>query len=193
MTTKNDIFRLYPSFERVYQLAKIANLSIQVHYSSLYSSGSKDYKLIKQLFDDIEFGENGYIVYSMREPENNAKGSTIEDLNKHISKYKPVNNLDLDGASLSLLNRACERLKLSIEQRDKIIHLASILAGMAQYVNIKCEHIAEGLFYTHTSEDVCAENSVINIGGILIPQHYIEIEDIKKAIKHLESKLSDIF
>lgn len=193
MITKNDIFRMYPAFERVYQLAKIANLSIQVHYSSLYSAGGKDYKLIKQVFDDVEFSENGYIVYSMREPENNAKGSTIEDIDKYISKYKPVKNLELDGASLSLLNRACERLKLSIEQKDKIIHLASILAGLAQYENIKCEHIAEGLYYSYTSEDVCAENSVKNIGGILIPQHYIEVEDIKKAIKYLESKLEDIF
>lgn len=72
----------------------------------------------------------------------------IEAIKQRIEQVKETENKGIASAGMAILKVATERMKLSKDRIQAIIHLGYIISQMDHSSEVKAEHIAEAIQYS---------------------------------------------
>lgn len=179
---------------RAYEIALLGNFTIQIVFDKEYTQGFDDYQKIKDFYSKVDFIKDGDLVVEITEPnydQDLSQYETITDIHLRVENAKKniKPNNKLNDASKLLLKTATQRLNLSLDSREKVIEIATIIAQLEGKDSIRIEHIAEAIQYVVLKDNsgICnAENKSIKFGkGIEITLYELNNEDINNAIEYL--------
>jgi hypothetical protein len=197
-TLTTNLVGLWVNLARVYEIAKLGNLSIRIVYQSDYKEASDDYKEIKSFYHDVKFASDGDLIVELFKPdtyESKRQFETLSDINKRVEKAKDnvLPTSFLNEASEMLLKTAVKRLNFSLIDVKKVKQIAAVISKLDGYSEIRTEHLAEAIQYRAFMNDdiaINAENCSIRFGsGITISRNDIDSKFVKAAIEHLQKLL----
>jgi len=193
-----NLVPLWPNLSRAYEIALLGNFSITIFYYKDYIASASDYNDIKSFFNDVRFEKEGDLIIDIEQPDpkivvSKRKYETLEEIRARVEKAK--NNFlptEYNSATEQLLMTAIQKMKLSVNKKDKTENLAAIIAKLDGSKTILIEHMAEAINYSYSGKGVFgekvvnAEANTIHFGsGISISLHDHYHVDVENAIKFL--------
>lgn len=79
--------------------------------------------------------------------QQSRSGTSLKDVQEQLSRFKPLQSLELDECASMLLKQAVSELGLPIKRRVKAISVAASIAGLNGRTCIGFEAICEALMY----------------------------------------------
>lgn len=192
-----NLVGLWVNLFRGIEVAKTGGYSISIHFDENYENGFDDYQQIKSFCNGFfdNFVSDGDIKIQISKPTSYQKKGNFEtlvDIENRIKKsllfQKP--SLNLSSSSIAILDRATEKLNLSLSKVEKIKEVSATIAQMSFSEIIQAEHIAESIIYSYVSKESCynaEENSKMFGNKIKIALGEIDKESIQSAINYLNS------
>lgn len=195
-----NLIPMWNYLARAYEIALLGDFSITLYANNEYPNAAEDYQLIKDFYKEVRFQDKGDLLIELCEPDPKSflqQGGceTLSDIHERVEKTRqhPQPSEDISESGVTLLQTAITKLNLPLRTVEKIKKKAKIIAWLGKAKSIQAEHIAEAIQSSYISEDdgynLSAHTKRFS-DGIQISMFDIEEEQIKEAIKYLQSRLN---